>query len=111
MLKRIRKCMDKDTALMLYKALVVPLLDYSDIIYMTATLEQLNHLQKLQNTACRIILLAEARTHITDMHESLGLTRLVERRHFHLAIFNGERSELFMQCGLPRFLKKIRIYF
>ena len=54
---------------------------------MTATFEQLDRLQKLQNTACRLILQADARTHISEMHADLGLTSLAVRRHFHLAIF------------------------
>ncbi len=57
----------QDTTLMLYKTLVLPLFDYGDIIYMNTSDEQLERIQKLQNMACRVILLAGPRTHIVDM--------------------------------------------
>ena len=47
MLKRIRRFMEKDTTLMMYKTLVLPLFDYSDIGYMNTTAEQLDRIQKL----------------------------------------------------------------
>ena len=87
MLKRIRRYMNQDTSLMLYKTLVVPLFDYGDIIYMNTSVEQLDRIQKLQNVACRVILIAEGRTHIVDMHAQLSITTLEKRRLFHLAIF------------------------
>lgn len=79
--------MNQETTLMLYKTLIVPLFDYGDIIYMNTTNEQMDRLQKLQNSACRTILLADARTHIVDMHTTLKLTQLDMRRTFHLAVF------------------------
>ena len=56
---------------------------------MNTTSEQMDRLQKLQNVACRTILLADARTngHIFEMHDSLKLTMLDARRTFHLAVF------------------------
>ena len=51
-------------------------------------------LQIIQNSCCRIILRADARTHVADMHLELKLTTLSERRLFHVAcqmykIMNG----------------------
>ena len=57
------------------------------ILYMNTTAEQLDRLQKLQNAACRVILLTDARTHIVDMHDQLSMTNLEYRRYLHLAIF------------------------
>ena len=61
-------------------------------------------LQKIQNISCRIILLADGRTHIQDMHDDLKLMKLDMRRDVHIAqlchknvYFEGEASlsELF----------------
>ena len=51
---------------------------------MTATKECLKKLQLLQNVCCRIILLAENRTHLLDMHKDLQLMFLEDRRNIHL---------------------------
>ncbi len=69
---------------MLYKSLVLPHLDYCDTVFMTASVTVLNKLQLIQNSACRTILLAEARTSTDEMHKELGLLKLNERRQLHL---------------------------
>ena len=71
---------------MLYKSLVLPHFDYVDVVYMTATQEQLNRLQLIQNKSCRIILRAHKRTHIVDMHKTLRLQTLDIRRNNHLSM-------------------------
>ncbi len=83
-IKKLRECVDKSTALRLYKSLVLPHFDYWDTIYMTASSESLNKLQLLQNHACRTMLMANREAHITDMHSELGLLTLNEQRNLHL---------------------------
>ncbi len=98
-ISKIRKVLDQSTALSLYKSLVLPQLDYCDIVYMSATKENLNRLQMLQNSACRTILLATNDAHIDDMHNTLGLLTLQHRRDLHMSFachksvyFNGFSS-------------------
>ena len=83
-LRKIRKFLTEKLSLMLYKSLTLPLFDYVDVVYMTATKEQLNRLQLIQNQSCRIILRAHKRTHIKDMHAALNLQTLDVRRDNHL---------------------------
>ncbi len=84
---------------MLYKSLVLPHFDYVDVVYMTATNEQLGRLQLIQKQSCRI-LRAHKRTHITDMHTMLKLPMLDTRRNNHLSalchknIYDAEESSL-----------------
>ena len=73
---------------MLYKSMVLPHFDYCDIVYMNTSMYNLNRLQCLQNSACRIILLADKDTRITDMHRDLKLEMLSTRRLVHLNAFN-----------------------
>ena len=84
LLGRIRKYIKQNTALLLYKTLLLPVIDYGDIIYGTATLNHLGKVQKIQNTACRIILMVNKRRHLLDMHLELKLHRLDMRRKYHL---------------------------
>ena len=51
---------------------------------MCANRDTLQKLQLIQNVGCRAILLAGKRTHISDMHKTLGLLPLDERRDLHL---------------------------
>ena len=82
---RCRKYISQDTALTLYKSLILPHFDYCDQVWDTCTLKQQDHLQILQNRALRTIVRAPQRTHIPDLHKQCQLTTLQERRTFHLA--------------------------
>ncbi len=70
---RVRKCVTKDTALMLYKSLVMPHFDYGDIVYQHCSQDLLLKLQYIQNNACCMILLAEKYTSVSIIHMELGL--------------------------------------
>ncbi len=85
MLGRIRTFISKSTAITLYKSLLLPVIEYGDLIYGIANATNLERLQKLQNSAMRIILLAPKTTHINAMLTELNFLNLSERRMFHLA--------------------------
>ena len=98
-IRKIRKSLDQTTALSLYKSLILSNIDYCDIVYNSSTLENLNRLQLLQNSACRTILLAPYDTHVSEMHRTLGLLPLDKRRFLHMSFdchksvyFNGKSS-------------------
>ena len=84
---RVRKFIKEDTALQLYKSLVLPHYDYGDIIYMHTSEQNLLKLQYMQNNACRMILRADRFESIHAMHIGLGLTVLSDRRLFHISGF------------------------
>ncbi len=67
MLGRIRKFISRSTATTLFKSLLLPVLEYGDIIYGTANVTTLEKVQRIQNSGMRIILMAPKRTHIRDM--------------------------------------------
>ncbi len=85
LLRKTRLCMNKNVACQLYKSLILPQLEYGDVVYMTATKSSLNDLQKIQNICCRVILPANKRAHISEMHNSLKLIPLSDRRDLHLS--------------------------
>ncbi len=55
MLSRTRPIVTTETSLMLYKTLYVPILDYCDIVYDVLSQCDTCRLQKMQNSALRII--------------------------------------------------------
>ena len=73
--------------LTLYKSLIVPHLDYCDIIWDVATVQCKNKLQVLQNKALRIINKTNWRTPVQELHTSGKLPMLDDRRKYHLDIF------------------------
>ena len=65
-----RKFLNQHTALTLYKSLVLPYFDFGGTVYSVASVANSDHLQKLQNLACRTILLLNRDAHVRDMHIS-----------------------------------------
>ena len=80
LLYKTRTLFDEKTALMLYKALITPHLDYGCLLYEIAPEYQLKRLQVIQNAAARLILSAQPDTPIYQLHERLHLDTLATRR-------------------------------
>ncbi len=85
-LHKAQEFLDRKTSLIVYKSLVVPYMDYCDVVYMVANEGELKNLHLIQNAACRCILPADKRTNTELMHTELNLTRLAEGRKKHLQI-------------------------
>ena len=85
-LSRSRKFVNAETSLMLYKSLIVSLFDYCDTVYQVMLAKDLAHLQVLQNKACRIILKQNRFSHAADLHSTLDLPFLSQRRELHTLV-------------------------
>ena len=94
-LRRARDFLNKSTKILLYKSLVLPHLDYCDLVYMCTKDENLQKLQQIQNCVCRIILKADNYTSVRTLHAELQLPYLNQRRNIHLAMecFSGVHNE------------------
>ena len=75
---------------MLYKTLVLPLIDYGDTLYHAASADLVNQLQIIQNKFARIILKVNPRESSVLIHNELRLMKLENRRNLHFAtlVFN-----------------------
>ena len=98
-LRKSRDFLDRNTSILLYKSLVLPHFDYCDTVYGVSADINLQKLQKLQNSACRTMLLCDKRTPISEMHKSLELLTLKDRRHLHMSMdchahINNPKSSL-----------------
>ncbi len=80
LLYKTRWLFNEQTALMLYKSLLTPHFDFGSVIYEVAPMYQLNRLQIIQNAAARLILLADPRCPIYELHERLHIDTLATRR-------------------------------
>ena len=70
----------------LYQSLVLPHMDYCDIVYSCTSEANLQKLQKILNCVCRILLGADRRAHVKEMHQRLKFMTLNQRRDLHLSV-------------------------
>ncbi len=85
LLGRLCRNLDRETLMLLYKTLILPVLDYGDVIYHGMSKADAESLQRLQNSACRAILKRDMYTPIDEMHETLDISKLYQRRCQHIA--------------------------
>lgn len=67
--------------------LLLPILDYADIIYLNATASCLHSLDVVYNRLCRFILQCPYRTHHCVLYERLSWLSPSARRHYHWLLF------------------------
>ncbi len=84
MLHKVRKICNQTTSLMLYKTLISPILDYGDMLYAGITQKEKIKIQRLQNSACRIILRKGYLESADGMHPELNLDKLDLCRYKHV---------------------------
>ncbi len=101
---RVRKFITKNIALTLYKSMVLPLFDFGDILYSSASQDSLARLEIVQNNACRIILRRDRLSHVADMLSELNLMSLFARRDFHLNVFMYKIQNDLIKAGELVFL-------
>ena len=78
-LRRIKPFVPQSSLITIYNTMFLPHLDYGIIVWSNCGHSNLSKLQKLQNTAMRIILGAPFRTHIKDMLKTLGFMDVRDR--------------------------------
>ncbi len=87
LIKQSYKYLGKQNTLILYKSLVLPVLDYGDLLYHHASANALSSLQVVQNKFAGVLLQCDWYTPSDYMHNGLKLMKLYRRREYHMAIF------------------------
>ena len=93
-LTRIRSFITKRAALLIYKNMILAILEYGDIFLHSATQRIRSKLQKLQNKALRCALNKDRLTKSTVLHEEAKLLKLKDRRHIHILLHMYQLSQL-----------------
>lgn len=79
--RRIRSCLDKTTAFLMYKTMISPIFSYANSFIFAASSKLLKKLQTLQNQFLRVILKVNKRTNVDDQRHALNiLTTYNERK-------------------------------
>ena len=85
-LRKLRKYVSQECAVIIYKQTILPLLDYSGFLLNSCNVSDRNDLQILQNDALRASLNVKRRDRISirNLHRNVNLLSLDQRRKFQL---------------------------
>ena len=95
LLARIRKYMNENVALKIYKSMILPYFDYGDVIYNAAWKDGLDKLQRLQNRCLKICKNVHKRFNTEELHTVTKMPMLTDRRKAHINNF------MFKRLGKP----------
>ena len=87
MLSKIRRYIDVNTATTIYKTMILPVMEYGDVVYENSDLKLLDKLQILQNRALRICLNRQVHIPVILLHQECKIAKLKARRIAHLRMF------------------------
>ena len=81
---KFRPSITENTAAQIYKVMILPLIDYADIVYATGNKDNLKRLRIIQNKALRIIGKLRKRTNTDELARKLAIEDLKKRRLMHM---------------------------
>ena len=84
--------MSENTAIMLFKATLVPIFDYNDIYYGLLTQQQLVKMQRIQNRALRTVFKGKVLT-TAQMHQLADIALISDRQKLHLQTLMYDRAQ------------------
>ena len=87
LLNKIRRYINKNTAITIYKTMILPIIEYGDVIYDGANQKLLNDLQTAQNRILRTCLYEDRAANTNMLHRNCNISKLQDRRLLHLNFF------------------------
>ena len=87
LLSKIRQYINESTAVTIYKTMVLPIIEYGNILYEGANQKALSDLQTAQNRILRICLQENRLANVVLLHQRCKISELKERRLMHLNLF------------------------
>ena len=98
MLYKLRVLLPKKTLFMLYNALVLPYLDYCNVIWSGATEHDINRLTVLQKKAIRLCTNSPFLAHTPPLFKELGSLTLKDRILYRIGIFMFKYVNSILPC-------------
>ena len=96
--QRMRSFLNTRAALMVYKNMMLPMLEYGDVFLTATTCVNRKRLQTLQNKGLRCALNKGIETSTDDLHGEANLLKLVYRREQHLLNFMFDLAQIPTMC-------------
>ena len=92
--------MSENTAIMLFKATLIPIFDYNDIFYGLLTQQQQTKMQRIQNRALRTVFRGKTLT-VKQMHQTAKVAYIGERQEYHLLTLMYDRAHCDAYKAVP----------
>ena len=87
LLAKMKRYLHDDVAVKIYKSMLLPYLDYADVIYAKANSNDISKLQKLQNKCLKLCLGKDNRFNTNRLHTLSNVPLLEDRRSAHTLNF------------------------
>ena len=113
MLRKIRKYLTLDAAVLVYKQTILPIIDYSGFLLLSCNAGDIEELQVIQNDILRICTRNRVsdRVSIPDLHKKCKIIGLKQRMHKQLLwlmyILSKENKYLHVPARLTRNAQKV----
>ena len=87
LLSKVRKYITFEASLRIYKTMILPIIEYGDILYDGSNHKLLSRIQTLQNRCLRICNFEPYHVPVIYLHEIAQIAKLNYRRNMHLLLF------------------------
>ena len=92
LLSKMKKYLRDDSALSIYKSMILPYLDYADDIFHKAANKDIDKLQRLQNRCLKLCMRKDRRFSTEEVHRLAKVPMLRDRREAHVLNFMYKRK-------------------
>ena len=93
LLSKIRRYINFNTAVTIYKTMILPIIEYGNILYNDSNQKLLNDLQVAQNRILRTCIYENRYISTALLHHRCNLAKLKDRRMLHLSLFMYKQQD------------------
>ena len=94
LLSKIRHYINEKTAVTMYKTMILPIVEYGDVLYDGTNQKLLLDLQTAKNRILRICLHEDRLANVALLHQRCNISKLKGRRLLHLNLFMYKQKEM-----------------
>ena len=91
-LSKVRQYLTKESAILIYKSMILPYFDYGDIVYMFSSKNELDKMERLQERCINICTTTYGKDNIKNIRSTYKLPTLERRRKCHINNFMYKRN-------------------
>ena len=92
LLAKMKTYLNNDIAIQIYKSMILPYLDYADVIFSRTNTANVDKLQRLQNRGLKVCQGYDVRYDTTALHKEAKIPFLRDRRNAHALNFMFKRK-------------------
>ena len=91
-LRKMRRFLNTQAALMVYKSMILPIIEYGNIFLGACSLDSRKKLQSLQNKSLRCALSEDKYSNVDELHKKANKNKLAQRRNKQTILFMYTQS-------------------